>query len=267
MTTDHVSNLLYDRTTGNQKNNVFFYVILGCLIIGAITRIVYCLRYPVPVRDSFEYYEIIDVWNKTGRIPKGDCAPPLALFLLRLPSALFGLNILDGGICVNVLLSLLSIIVFMRLAQFFVSSWFFSVLIGIIFATHPQLVHLSCQPIREIPYLFFTILSIYAVILYAKRNRGYFLALCSFFTGCAILCRYEAIENIFLILLMILVLKGKKSLKKRIGTGILYAAGCFVSILFVLFLIGIPVDYYENVQYKIQEKQAVPATMEKAPNV
>ena len=148
------------------KNNRLFFVIVICLAIGGLLRVFYCLKYPVPVRDSFSYKFFIEEWVKYGKLPYGKDFPPLGLYLLHIPSALTGCETIKSSIIMNVLFGMLFICVSVYISKCIFSSTFVQCVIGLIVATHPTLIDYSCQGTRENSYLLFCCLSIFFIIKY-----------------------------------------------------------------------------------------------------
>ena len=85
----------------NQKNKWIFVDCIVCMVIGAIVRLYYCISFFVPVRDTYVYEEYIRQWTLYGEIPEGATFPPLGLFILRIPSLYYGLDIIKGDVSSN----------------------------------------------------------------------------------------------------------------------------------------------------------------------
>ena len=219
----------------SKKTNLLFLINVICVIAGGIVRIAYCFNYPVPVRDSYVYYDLIEKWNRTGEIPLDKVIPPLGLYLLRMPCHLLFCDIIKGSICINIILSLSTIVVFIVLSSKILKSNALLLLCGIMFASHPRLVQYSCQATRETSYLFFTCNALFIILYYVKTCRVWYLVLSGVLACCAIMCRYEGFESFVICFFCILLAQNTKlSIKRRLqncGIFILSYIACFFLIM------------------------------------
>lgn len=215
------------------------------LVIAIIFRITYCLRYPVPVRDSYRYFDHIETLQKTGTIcDQGIYSPPLALYILGFPSKYWDCGIIKGGICIDVVLGLLIILVATEICAMIIPSLLIVFLISLIFSTHPNLVYYSCQCLRENSFILLSLLAIWASLLSIRKRSTPYLVLAGVFTAWAIQCRYEAMELLLFIPPAFILFDPQKSYFKRFFLCGLF----FASILTTFFLtnttLGIPLSYY-----------------------
>ena len=222
-----------------------------CVIIAGITRILYCWVYPVPVRDSYAYKFVIEQWIKNGSLPKESHSPPLGLLFFKIPAELFDYNIIKTGIVVNVILGLCIVISIIWISYTIGLSNKETLLIGIISATHPTLVQLSCQMIREDSYLLFCALSILSTFVFLKKHRIRQLFFMSACAASAYLCRHEGLELIPIICLIILVCF-KDTYFGKAKRIILFLGLYAVFIVGIHFMLRIPLDYYKaSIRYSI----------------
>ena len=128
-----------------------------------------------------------------------------------------------------------------------------TVCVGIIAATHPTLVHYSCQMLRENSFLFFNCLSIVFFINYIKTLHPQDIFASSFFVTSACLCRYEAFE-VLVILCILLFLNWKVNYRIKTKHAFIFVSGCALSFLAISMVIGIPLSYYSSA---IQEEISV----------
>lgn len=226
------------------------------MVIGSITRIVYCWKYPVPVRDSYIYSELILEWNETGKLDDERIVPPLGLFIIGLPNKLWGIDVIKGGVCINIILSLLTNSIFVLIGSKFIKSSIVLTLTGIAIATHPQLVHYSCQALRESSYIFFTTCSLYIVLEKGVKSNTIRIILCGTFTALAILCRYEACENI-IIYLFILLTNGHIAIKTKIKKASYFITGCVLGGIAVLMELNITMNYFDQFDKMIENKSTI----------
>lgn len=232
-----------DKKKENISLTTLFYLCFLCTSVGSIVRIFYLLWYPVQVRDAFTYREFIKQWIEIGVFPRISSFPPLGLYLLKLPQSFFEGNIFVGGLTLNMILGLCIICLVMIISSKIYSSAVLTICTGIIAATHPTLVHYSCQMLRENSFLFFSCLSIVFFIDYIKTLRVRNIIASSFFITAACLCRYEATE-IFAIFCAVILLNWKENIGKKTRHFFFFIAGCTLSFLAISYMIGIPFDYY-----------------------
>ena len=147
------------------KKNVLFLSTIICIIIGIVLREAYLLKYPVPVRDSYKYYEFIKEWNSFSEGPTNGKYPPLGLFILKIPYSLYNYDIIKGSTLINNILGVAIIILAIRIAFLLSNNYFTTISTGLIFGTHPTLVKYSCEAIRENTYIFFLFLSFLELII------------------------------------------------------------------------------------------------------
>lgn len=235
------------------KKKYFFFAETISLILGGIIRVLHVLVYSVPVRDSYEYIEQIILWQKTGQLSIENKTPVLGLLLLRLPNDLWGIDILSGGICMNILLGLLIMLILMTIATKIADSFLITLATGLISATYPTLVHYSCQMIRENSYLFFFSLAALSMVNYAKKAKMFPVIMCGLFTACAILCRYEAIEIPLFCLTCFFAIQTKKRYAHRFLDYSIYLFSCTIFFLSFSLILGRPVNYYKDYFIKAQK--------------
>lgn len=235
------------------KYNKLFYTAALCMLIGLIARVSYHIAYPVPVRDSYKYVELIENWNKgikaTNRIP------PLSIYIMGIPNRITGYDVYKGGIILNEILSLCTIYVFIQIMSLFTNSNGLLFCIGFAFSTHPTLVKLSGQLLRESPFLFLLCLSLKHMILYLKHigNQYTNIVLSAFFVSSACFCRYESIELVIITILLLLFLKTKKPIKIIS----LYLLSFVLSTFFILYYLGLSYIYLNTFIVKLRYMLAI----------
>ncbi len=226
----------------SRKGKRLFLITTVCVLIGSIVRIAYCLKYPVPVRDSYEYMFIIREWIETNSIPIEKPIPPLGLFLMKIPTTYFGYEIIKGGIVINILLGLLIIITLIKISDEITPSPLLALCIGILSATHPTLIRYSCEMLRENSFLLFSSFAVISCIRFLKGTTGY-LILASICLAAGYLCRHEGIEFAFFFGALILF-NPKIELKKRGLYSMIYIVLFMFSLVAISLCIGIPKEYY-----------------------
>ena len=187
---------------------------------------------------------MIAEWVRTGTIQIGTPIPPLSLLILSIPNKVFAYDIIKGAVIVNVLLGLGIIYLIMVIVYIITSSKSIMLFLGLIVATHPSLVHYSCNLLRENSYLFFLCLSIMYTIRFVKTSFYYNILYAVVFASLSIFSRHEGFE-VLVILLFICALSGSKSNRLfRITGCILMAFFSTISIALFLLLFGVPFNYY-----------------------
>ena len=185
------------------KNKSLFVIIILCLCLGGAARIFYCIKYPVQPRDVYRYIYEMENWEKeqTDELIN---VPYLSLYLLNLPHKILKCDIKKGGICVNVivgqLIIILSILSFRELSDNKMGLW----VVGLVTSTHPTLIHYSCVLLRENTYLLFCIMSINLLIRWYKRKSVIYIFFGGVTAALSFLCRYEGLEICVIYILMIL---------------------------------------------------------------
>lgn len=182
------------------KSKSLFIIIILCLCLGGVARIFYCIKYPVQPRDAYTYTYVMENWEKGQRI----YSQYLSLYFLNLPHKILKCDIKKGGICVNVivgqLIIILSILSFRELSDNKIGLW----VVGLITSTHPTLIYYSCVLLRENTYLLFCIMSMNLLILWYKRKSIIYIFLGGVTAALSFLCRYEGFEICVIYILMIL---------------------------------------------------------------
>ena len=209
---------------------------ITCAIIGWLIRFIYCLKYPVPVRDAYEYNEVINKWINTGQFPDDTFFPPLGLYIIKEAVLVGHLDVLKCGVLVNILLGILTIVILIKILEVLNLKIKVIWVIGILIATHPALVDYSCQLTREASFMFFSSLSVYGIICNLKKWEIYKTALVSIAITLAFLCRYEGME-LMLILLGLIMAKSKK----RIIEYIVVSVSCFVVLVIIERITGVSI--------------------------
>lgn len=211
-----------------RKNNEL--IILLCVLFGLIVRLGYLIKYPVQPRDAYEYEMIITNWERHGRIVDKVAFFPFSLWILKIPNKLFHYDIINGGIIINVVLGLLMIVILMKISIGVTKNKMAPLIAGLLVASHPTLVRLSCSFLRENTFLFFFLLE---MVLFFKYylSLNYLLLIASSVMGAlCFLCRLEGLEGIGIFFIIIVSLCCQKRMK--------ITKGVYHLLLFVLFFVS-----------------------------
>lgn len=232
----------------NSKKDLFLIDIL-CVTLGGLIRVIYCIIYPVPVRDAFKYKEFIELWNSSGIIPDDTYFPPLSMFLLKTPYSLFEYDVIKGGTIVNIVLGLAIIITLINVSYEIFPSKFVAMCSGLFVATHPTIVQHSCQMTRENSYLFFSCL---ATLFFIKSlnitNKLFYVTCAAIFSSCAFLCRFEALE-LYAIFVLLIICSNLKSISIGIRELFLFISFSIISFTLILYVTATPFSYFLNPSY------------------
>ena len=216
-------------TSCMSKKKSLFIIFILCLCLGGAIRIIYCIKYPVQTRDVYKYIYEMENWEKEQRIS----VPYLSLYLLNLPHKILKCDIKKGGICVNVIVGQLIIILSLLSFRELSDNKIGLCVVGLVTSTHPSLIHYSCVILRENTYLLFCIMSIYLLILWYKRKSVIYIFLGGVTAALSFLCRYEGLEIGVIYILMFLFhfkeLKIKRLFVHLIGFLIVYATSIYVT--------------------------------------
>ena len=219
-------------------------VILFCVLVGYLVRITYLMKYPVPVRDSYTYQEQIERWDFSSKTETTKVVPPLSLFLFKLTSQILNIKIIKAAKLFNIEAGLFIIILMMIIAFKISSSLICTFICGLIAATHPILVELSCQMLRENTDLMFTCLAILSIMGYLKHVGITTLILTSICVTLSFFCKYEGIENIIISFLAVLMFPRKVKRKTKMIHSLIFIATCMISSFIITFVINVPINYY-----------------------
>ena len=227
------------------KNDLRIYLVLA---IGLLFRIIYIIRYPVPERDSYTYKSIIETWNATNVLSVSLNVPPLGIYILNLPHSLFNIELIKGGILINIIIGLAVIYFIMRIAFLILGSRVYMLCIGILASSYPTFVRYSCQMLRENSFILFYTMSLFFLILdyYKPRKSNIFFAGMTSVLAC--MCRHEGIEIVLLILVYLM------TRANRIRNLVLFLTSMFASAFLVSAMIDLKLSYYKIFVYKFIDR-------------
>ena len=220
------------------------YIILFLVLFSLFTRFFYYNLYPVPWRDSFYYVEVVNECIKNNSFPKHNVydtennLPPLPIVIPWKISMLFKTSIINVGVALSIVVSLLLIVIFWYVCKMLFHSVTISTITSLILSLHPVILDFSTQFSRDIYYIFFSTLLLFHLICFIQRHTCYFIVLLGFDSSMAFLCRYEAIEIFVMCTILLSFLS--KGLLNKFANIILY---CFFCVIF-LMLFSIYIDCY-----------------------
>jgi len=231
-----------------------FPITVLCIIIGGIFRVLYCLKYTVPVRDSIGYAAFIKNWISSGIESNTRTFPPLALYFVKTVSPWFNYDVMKTGRIINILFGLAIIIVAIKLTAVICKSNLAMLMVGLICATHPTLIHFSCQMLRENPYLFFCTLAAFTATKYYIERKTIYLYISGMLSSAAFLCRFEGGEVLIALIILVFLNSGIKSIKKKSVIALILIGSFLGSFFIISEMIGVSPDYYLRYQAELRNK-------------
>jgi hypothetical protein len=154
------------------------------------------IKYPLQLRDSYTYLEIINAWEKNGRIIDAINFFPLSLWILKKPYELFNCDIIKGGLVINCAAGIAIVCLAIQIAHKLFGNWMIDLFVGLTAATHPFLIETSCYFLRENLFILFSVIAFYFFVDYYKNYRILSLLLISVFSCLGFLSRTEGFELI-----------------------------------------------------------------------
>ena len=237
----------FEKISIKSSRMIMMFIVLFCVIAGLLLRIIYLIKYPTQARDAYIYADFIYNWIELGKAPiiKYYDIPPLSIFLLKITTCLTGCDPLKGGIIINMAIGCLLIIVLIELGWSLSQNFFITSITGLLAATHPSLIHYSCQVLRENSYLLFLTLYFYCLTKYFKKRKVVHIFLMANFSAMSVLCRHEGLELIvfsfFVLLLEVLTRRRFNHLIAYIILHCIWSGFVFVATSKV---IGVDLTYY-----------------------
>lgn len=236
-----VSNTIM-KSCKNKKRNRRIAVYAFIFILAVVIRLIYCIMYPVPSRDTYKYMRFIEEWNKTGLSEAKEPYPPLALYLLQCPSAITKCDLYKGGVGVNCFAGAITVLIVGLIAEGLLSSTKKALLIMLLVATHPTTVHLSCTFLRDGLYTLFVSIVFLSIIRLIKTNRMKYCLAGGIATSLCIFSRHEGLEIGLLAVLALLiqnVINGTSKTKKITG----YFVALLLTSAMIVYSLDLPFNY------------------------
>ena len=231
------------------------WTILLCLLTGLLLRVLYIIRYPIQPRDAYSYMNVITKWEKEGFIEDGIGIVPLSLWILKTPHKLFSIDLLKGGVVINMILGLLIIVVMIRITGAIFHNELIQLFVGLITATHPILIHFSCVFLRENSYLFFSGLALFCLVKYLASPRYLYLSCGSVASSLSFACRLEGLELPLFFFSAILFGNRYKKKTKRFSLAIfVYVLVYIFTLLMLLEMMGINSNNIHYIKTKIKAR-------------
>jgi len=184
----------------------------AAVVVAAVALRLFNLHYVSALtRDSCYYLEIAEVIGGRGWAALlSDChTPPLFLIVLSTLKVL-GVDLLFGGVALNIVLGAVLVVFVYRLAYFVTARREVALLAMLLAAVNPALIGFSTEIIRENLYLLCMFGGALLILHYVGSGRVIFIALSAVFFAAAFLTRFEALEALFLIPLFLVVAAPKK---------------------------------------------------------
>lgn len=192
-------------------------------LIGCIARLIKLLLDPLLLRDSVLYLHLADIWFETGDyanvIKTKTITPPLPLYLIKKTMLITYSSEIAGRSISLFLSSMIPVFGYIIALKLF-KKVKVAIICAFLLVFHPKMISYSIQPLRENYYLFFLGLVIIFAIKGIKDHKAFIAS--GVFLSFAIFCRYEAIET----LLIIPIVMGYSYSKRQISLRGLYISLC-----------------------------------------
>ena len=197
--------------------NLLLYAVPIFMVSLAI-RLAKMIVDPLLMRDCAVYLELAEIWHRSGvysdTLLYGIVIPPLPLFLIKeMMKTGFSPEVCSRSIALF-LSSFIPVFGFIGTYRLFLNKKTALFMAGIL-AVHPSLVLYAGQPLRENNYMFALGL-LFVFFADAIRTRSAMKwALCGAACTLAFFCRYEALEMIVILPLVIFLVRWKSHLPYR----------------------------------------------------
>ena len=200
-----------DTQSENTKKDWTIVIVTGFYLISLTVRIIKLILDPVLLRDSAAYLKLAEIWYNSGdylqTTVNSFVVPPLPIYTIRKMMEWEYSSEVAGRSIALFLNSMLPVLGYIALSKLFKSKAIRFT--GVLFLLlHPSLVSYSIQPLRENYYLFFSGLTIIAVIHAIQKNSLKDWGICGVLSAFTFFCRYEALELLLIcpvILLFLLI--------------------------------------------------------------
>ena len=142
----------------------------------------------------------------------------------------------------NVVLGLGITILLVDLSARITHSNIIALCVGLIAATHPTLVHYSCQILRENSFILFGTLLWIIMLEYYKRGLLMYVLLGGVISAMSFMCRLEGMEFVFVYTGLIL-LRENNLLKNKIKRCLIYLACFALTVAIVIEMLNVNYSY------------------------
>ena len=234
--------------TGDISAKSGMILLLAAGVYALVSRLLVMYFEPQVSRDAVYYLELVEQWSKSSFVEttKNDpyyFVPPFMIYCIQLPVR-FGCPILPAAVGLNMLmnLSLVPLTYFAALLLFRRRK--LSVIAAFLIASHPGLVEMASDVMRE-NYMLAGILWCMIFALLGFYKNKYFFMLTGFFAAASAMVRYESLEILGILgIIWLVMLFNKVSFLKILVQGLLFLAGFAAGMMILSMLMGIPAGFY-----------------------
>lgn len=215
----------------SQYNSQVFRISVGCAFLALIIRLIYLIKYPVPIRDAYAYEHLLNNFANNDILPI-DC-PPLALFIFNLTRDSFYEGIIKNSIILNMVLGVFIVLITINILFEINKSNITNCLLGILIATHPSYIEYSCESLRENQMILFSSIGIFFLVKYLNKKWIVCFIASSVFIAFAMLCRYEAMELSIIASIFLLYKQKEKKVISLIAFSVIQIA--VITLVYITF--------------------------------
>ena len=244
------------------KRGKCFWLQTGILFINFFLKLFSFFLDPVISRDGSSYIRFSQIWFDTGSFQlasnefRGVHLPPLPLYLIKSLMHLFGLPAEVFGVSLNLILGTFTPLIAYKIAYEVTHTKNIALGSAFLLAVNPSMNAFAHEVQRDMIYLFFIGLLLWLIIAGIRRQKGEYWLFGGIACSCAILTRFETLEFLGLVPLVLFLQCIRKycSWKKGFCYAGLFFLSLFGSILFLSFLMQTQEYLFPNYENFFQSK-------------
>lgn len=241
-----------------KRDNRFLHVpvwiwLTGILLFSFLLKLLSWRLKPTVSRDGCFYIRIAQLWYDIGdfHVLYKNLGyfwfPPLPSYLMKTLMHL-GLSTEIAGIILNITLGALTPLIVYGIAFEITHQKNIAVCSAFLTAVNPALCKLASNVQRDMVYLFFAGLTLWLLTTGIRRQKNKYWCGAGLTCGCAILARFEALEFLIIVPVILFLLYATKhlNLKKSLFYSIVFFLCFFGSIVALSFLMHSQNELWQN---------------------
>ena len=225
-------------TTKHRRYRALLCISLLIYATALLVRAVKITLDPALARDAGVYLSWVEHWIETddyfysffGRV---GLVPPLSLWMIK-TLTLTGLPTEIAGRSISMFLGSLVPVVGFFFTWRVCRNIRIALLAALVLILHPNLVEYSCQPLRESCYAFFNCFLLFMFIEAVRKSTVYNWAACGIALSLTAYCRFEALEFMLFVPLILAALCWFRKMKWKeavCSAAVFYLFFCLTSVL------------------------------------